>query len=377
MQRLSPDQKIGYAVTLGILAALLLTLAVPATVIRFVAAAVLVIAAAAVCVLVKKRRILSFYKRQILLLVAIIAAVYVMLSYIVGAMFGFTPTVPALSLDTFFRFVLPGTAIIIATEIIRAVLLSQESRVTPILLYLVCLCAELTVGGGFRGIDTMYRLTQFTAFTCFPAVTTNLLYHYLAKRYGIWPNLALRLILFLSGYLIPVTPKTPAILTSFALLLLPLAVYLFVDKLYEKKIRFASATRASKWRPVWVGVVLAVMLSVVMLISCQFRFGILVIATESMTGTIDKGDAVVFEQYEEQELAVGDVIVFLNDNGHRVVHRIEEITHVDGQTQYFTKGDANDVMDHGYLTDSRIVGVVQFRIVSIGYPSLWLRELFN
>lgn len=376
LKRISPDQKIGYGVTLGVLAALLATLAVPATSIRFVAATVLVIAAAAVCVLVKKRRILSFYKQQILLLVAIIAAVYLMLTYIVGAVFGFAPTTPALSPDTLLRFVLPGVAIIISTEIIRAVLLSQEGRTIPILLYLICFFAELTLGGGFRGIDTLYRLTQFAAFTCIPAVTANLLYHYLSGRYGMGPSLVFRLMLFLSGYLIPVTPKTPPILSSFVLLFLPLAVYLFVDRLYEKKTRRALQKRG-KWAYVGAGVTLAVMLSVVMLISCHFRFGMLVIATESMTGSIDKGDAIVYEQYDGQSLEVGDVIVFRSDAGSRVVHRIVDVAHVNGQMQYYTKGDANDVADHGYLTESQIIGVVQFRIVAIGYPSLWLRSVFQ
>ena len=373
---LSPDQKIGYGVTLGALAVLLATLATPAAYIRLVAAVALVITAAAVCVLVKKRRILSFYKRQILLLIAIIAAVYLMLLYMSGIVFGFTATVPALSPDTLWRFILPGISIIIATEMIRTVLLSQDSKVIPILLYVTCLAAELTLGGGFRGIDTMYRLMQFTAFTAFPAVTANLLYNYLSKRYGMAPVVVFRLILFLSGYLIPVTPSTPPALTSFALLILPLIVYLFIDKLYEKKIRYANK-KIGVWRVASGCVILALMISVVMLISCQFRYGALVIATESMTGTIDVGDAVVYEQYDGQALEAGDVIVFWAPNQTRVVHRIEEIVCINGQNRYYTKGDANDVRDVGYLTDAQVIGVVQFRIVSIGYPSLWVRSMFK
>ena len=118
------------------------------------------------------------------------------------------------------------------------------------------------------------------------------------------------------------------------------------------------------------------MVSIVMLISCQFRYGILVIATESMTGEVDKGDAVVYEQYKNQIIEEGDIIVFkVNDS--LVVHRVVEIERVNNINRYYTKGDANSFIDVGYITDSNIVGVTHFKIKYIGYPSLWIRSLFD
>ena len=112
-----------------------------------------------------------------------------------------------------------------------------------------------------------------------------------------------------------------------------------------------------------------------MLISCQFRYGILVIGSESMTGSIDKGDAIVFEKYENQEIAEGQVIIF-NYNGMQVVHRIIEMKEVNGIVRLYTKGDANAMKDSGYLTKKDVYGVVKFKIKYIGYPTLWVRNLF-
>ena len=113
-----------------------------------------------------------------------------------------------------------------------------------------------------------------------------------------------------------------------------------------------------------------------MLISGVFQYKILVIETESMTGAIDKGDAVIYETYDEQTLKAEDVIVFNKDNA-LIVHRIVEINNINGEIRYYTKGDANDSVDSGYITDVQIVGIIKLKIKFMGYPSLWVRSLFT
>jgi signal peptidase len=145
--------------------------------------------------------------------------------------------------------------------------------------------------------------------------------------------------------------------------------------LYEKKKRYARQ-RTGKLFFVGVCASVALMISLVMLISCQFRFGVLVIATESMSDEINKGDAIVFEQYEDQTIEVGDVIIFERGKS-RIVHRVTEIQKVAGQNRYFTKGDANESADIGFITDEDIVGVTCFKIAYVGYPSLWVRDIVS
>ena len=118
------------------------------------------------------------------------------------------------------------------------------------------------------------------------------------------------------------------------------------------------------------------MAAVTMLISCQFRFGVLVIGSESMTGAINKGDAVVFEKYNKEKLQKDQVVIFKKDD-ILVVHRIIRIKNVNGQYRYYTKGDANQKEDESYITSKDIVGVTKFRIQYIGYPSLWMRDIFS
>lgn len=97
-----------------------------------------------------------------------------------------------------------------------------------------------------------------------------------------------------------------------------------------------------------------------------------------MTGSINMGDAVVYRAYNDKstKLETGNIIVF-NKNGLQVVHRINEIKQYNGEYRYYTKGDANEKPDDGYITASSIVGKVNFKIKYIGYPTILIRRLFN
>ena len=376
MRTLQSNQKIGYAAAALSLVALLAALAAPASLIRLIAAAVFVLAAVATCAFVKKRSILSFNKRQVLLLLSVIAAVYLMLYYLTGLYFGYAAIHRALSFDSLWQFILPLSLIIVCSEIIRSVLLAQNSRLISVLVYLIGVLSELLMAGGVQEIDSIYQLMDFLGMVLFPALTANLLYQYISKRYGFWPNIVYRLILTLYVYLIPFAPNAPAVLPAFALLLLPLIAYAFIDMLFEKKRRMARHKK-SKWRFVPIGAVLILMVAFVMLISCRFRFGAIVIATESMTGEINRGDVVIYETAEHHVIEENDVIVFSKDANTRVIHRVIEVEVLNGQRRYITKGDANDAPDLGYVTEDQIIGEVRLKALYIGYPSLWLREIFK
>jgi signal peptidase len=113
-----------------------------------------------------------------------------------------------------------------------------------------------------------------------------------------------------------------------------------------------------------------------MLISCQFEYGLIVVATESMTGEINKGDAVLYRRYDGQPIEEGQVIVF-ERNRTKVIHRVVDIQNIDGALRYYTKGDANEENDAGYVTEPEIIGLTDHKIPLIGYPTVWIRDLFS
>ena len=97
---------------------------------------------------------------------------------------------------------------------------------------------------------------------------------------------------------------------------------------------------------------------------------------------VEKADFLGINEFNASDVKVGDVVVYdavwFNQP---VIHRIINITQVNGTTMYMIKGDNNDSPDPYYVTSSQIkekVVTVDDNLVvipKIGYLSLWLRGL--
>lgn len=373
------DRKKIYIFSLLVFAALLLTLFAPVGIGRPLAAGLLLPAAAVAVLLIKKRTALSVNSKQVLLIVSVIGILYVMAYYLSAIYFGFTKTGYGLKADILFRLALPIGVIIVASEIIRYVLCVQGKWAASAMAYLICLTADVIIYSNIAGITNFAAFMDLLGLTLLPGVLSQLLFNYLSARYGYWPNLAYRALTVWVFYLIPYGSAIANSLVAFVNLLLPIGIYLFIDALFEKKRRYALRNMSRFWRifsMIFTALALVIMVGMVMLISNQFRFGALVIATESMTGELNKGDVAIYERYEDQPLVEGQVIVFEKNNSV-TVHRIVDIEIINGNTRYYTKGDANEDMDYEYITDAHITGLVNHKLPFFGYPTLWLRSLFE
>ncbi len=357
-------------------AGLLSSFFLPLGYVRFVAAAILIVAAVTVCFLIEKRSILSFNRRKILLLVSTSVAVFFVLYYVSGLFFGYYQAVYRFSFDTLWRYILPIFALIVASEVLRHVSLAIDGKAIVILTYILCVLSDLAIENGFIYIDNIHGFMDFVGMTLFHSITSNILLNYTSKYYGMPTGIVYRSVLYLYPYIIPLIPNTPQILFAFVLLLMPLMVLVFLRALFEKKNRIARKKK-SKWRLVAGGGAAVMLISFVMLISCQFRYGIIVIGTGSMSDEINRGDAVVYEAREHCAIEKNDIIIYEKDAQTRIVHRVIEIQSVNGQARYITKGDANEEPDFGYVTEEQILGVVRFKVLYLGYPSLWLQNTLN
>lgn len=374
------DKKTIRIVSASVLAVLLLALFLPSGESGRIVAAILLLPAAVLVVLfIKKRSILSINKAQVLMIMTVIALVYVMLYYLSGLKFGFVVNPYRLSVGIFFKYILPISAIIACTEIIRAVIMAQSGRLSKVFCYFSCVVADMLIVSNISGVTSFNRFMDLIAGALFPAIVANLLYHYLSKRYGMYPNLVFRALTTLHLYVFSVRSGISETLFNFFKLILPIAIYLFIDALYEKKRKYALGNTSRVARiasGILTAVVLIVMTGTVMLVSNQFKYGSLVIATESMTGELNKGDVAIFESYDNRPIQEGQVIVFEKGKS-MIVHRVVDIEIINGVTRYYTKGDANEDNDKGHILDSDIVGIVHYKLPYLGYPTIWIRSLFK
>lgn len=373
---LTIDRKVLYALATVLFFVLLVLLCVPNSIARYICAGFVAIMAFVIYFLVKKRSILSINKREVLILFSVIGALYVTLYYVLGIFYGFANNPYKLGVTLIFSHILPIVVVIIATEITRSVLVAQKGTIVNILTYLSCTLAEIIALGSSIDVTNFNRFMDMVGMVILPALTSNLLYNYVSSKYGAAPVVVYRLLRTLHIYLIPVATAVPESLLAFAELVIPIVILVFVYALYENKGKRA-VEKPAWWKKVLTVVVVILMILVVMLISCRFEYAIIVIGSESMTGELNKGDAVVYEDYDEgDEIQKGTILVFDKD-GTRTIHRVIDIEYVNGQVRYITKGDANTSSDDGYITHANIVGIAKFKISYIGYPSIWLRGIFT
>ena len=131
----------------------------------------------------------------------------------------------------------------------------------------------------------------------------------------------------------------------------------------------------------------AVILIVVLILAQHLN----VVVSGSMEPAFYRGDIVAIEKSDlfgihefdpGSDVQVGDVVVYdAKWYSQPVIHRVINITDVNGTTMYVIKGDNNNAPDPYYVEPSQIqakvitVGDHLLVIPKIGYLSLWLRGL--
>ncbi len=369
---MNSDKKNLLILSCSLLLSSIIALLIPNPISRYFLTISLIIFVILFIFLVKKRKIFSIYKKQVFYIFIVAGIVYLTLYYLIGIKFGFYKTNPSgILIDG-----LPLLISVICFEIIRNIIVSQENKAAVLLYFIAFIIGEIVLLTNLQDIKSFYAFMDLIGMVLLPSIMFNVLYHNISKEYGFYPNIGLRVILILPTIAIPFDTYTPDSLISIINLIYPLVLLELINLLYQKKRRLAI-DRSFKLTPIVIGVLIVVSTSFALLVSNQFDYGALVIATESMTGEINKGDFVIFEKIEySDELKEGCVIVFKKEDNY-IVHRLVGIENIDSEDRYYTKGDANESNDAGYITRSDIVGVTQFKISYIGYPTLWLRELFD
>lgn len=100
-----------------------------------------------------------------------------------------------------------------------------------------------------------------------------------------------------------------------------------------------------------------------------FGYSVLIVASPSMTGAIEEGDAIIIKKSDSY--AVGDVITYFPaDENFSVTHRIVKM---EGD-KFYTKGDANQSEDPDPVLIEQIAGKVAVKLDKVGYFIEWLKS---
>ena len=94
-----------------------------------------------------------------------------------------------------------------------------------------------------------------------------------------------------------------------------------------------------------------------------------------MNPVYERGDAVIYEKKNAQQIKKGDILVFKR-NQMVVTHRVQEVIQKNHQLFFQTKGDHNEKTDSVLVSQEDVLGTVQYIVKYIGYPTIWFNETF-
>ena len=374
-----------YLLEIILSALLLITLIISKKITYITLALLLLTYTITIKITIKQKNIFSIYKKQILISMISLGLIYIGIFYMFGFYaYNFSRTPTLLNLNTLYKYIIPLTIIIISTEEIRQTfilkngtikILKKQIDLSKIILFINMVLIDVLIYIRLYDITKLDDFITVIGFIVFASVSCNMLYNYITKRYGNKSTITYKLITTLYIYIIPIIPNMYIYFRSFIRMIYPDIIYLILEHTYSKT-NFVIANKDKNKNIIRTTTTLIICTLITMLISCQFKYGILVIGSESMTGTINIGDTIIYEQYKNQTIKKGDIIIF-NNSGIKTIHRVIKIENINKETRYTTKGDANELEDLGYITNENIIGIKKLRIKFIGYPTIWLRELFN
>lgn len=366
-----------YTIQITLILFLLLAMFLGNVFTRQIIAVVLLVFMIISLVLIRTNTIKPLDGKQVTILLGAFGTIYIAMIYILGIFTGFYNSTVKLSVWSILNYIIPYTVIIISSEIMRRTLLLKEDKATSILITISMVLLDVILWTNIYELKTIKDFFTLIAFIIFSSVANNLLYNYIIMRYkDARPIIIYRMITTLYIYIIPITPDTYIFLESILRIIVPYIIYVIIEGLHSKNNQIISTKQ--KIKEIIISVILCIIVAlIVMLVSCRFRFGALTIGSGSMTGTINKGDIIIYEKYKENEnVRTGDIIVFTSEDT-RIVHRVTEQRNLGDEIRYYTKGDANEQEDQGYRLRTDVVGKVKFRIPYIGYLTLLINDMFE
>ncbi|MBP5204636.1 hypothetical protein J6Z48_03285, partial [bacterium] len=313
------DNKRLYFFQVVLLISLLVALYISNTITRVSLAVFMVIYAIVSNVFIKRKRFKSMHHKQVILLMTAMACIYIAVFYLMGFYFGYYKAPFKFSIGTIGKYILPITAILVSAEYIRNIFIMQKStiiikskklNISEILLFLSMIVVDILVYRTLYGRFTNYdQYLTLLGLIIFSSVSCNLLYNYVSRRYGQSSIISYRLITTLYYFIFPLIPNVYMFFRAFLRMIIPYLIFLFLERTYANT-RTIISYREKRRNIITTSTLFIVLLLFIMLISCKFRYGMLVIGSGSMSGSIDKGDAVVYEDNHGQSINEDDVVVF-------------------------------------------------------------------
>ena len=317
----------------------------------------------------------SLYKKNADKMVVISLMVTILVAYLLGFFVGFTKNGYITSASVFFRYAIPVLLIKTSREVIRYIIAKNSTyKRKPLIIFtIIVIVFEILCAAKSAVLTDTEYIFYFVSMTVLPCIAENLLCSFLAYNFGVETLLLYVLPYSLHTYVLPYIPDLGNFINSVVFIMLPFMIYMLTVRIvrYQNKEKISLNQNTRNLFAIPIIVFLSVL---ALLVSGLLRYRLIAIASDSMNPVFYRGDGIIYKNIRYvDKIEVGDIIAFQN-SGRIITHRVLGIVETPESTIYKTKGDNNNVKDDYDVKDKDIIGVVEYVIKYIGYPTVWFSE---
>ena len=296
------------------------------------------------------------------------------IAYLLGIILGFNRGF-AYSIQSLLYGVIPTILLVIITEFLRFILLKNTFGHKKTIIIFTILIIIFNVATKVGVIDSNYKLFLFIGATVLSTIAIESLCSYLVIKVGPISGIVLKLTLGLYPYILPIVPNLGDYIKTVIDIILLYSTYTTINKgllEYEKNDKYIDKFNAR----IITYPIIILLIGLVILVSGVFKYQMVAIASDSMIPAYSRGDALIIGKCDVDNIEVGDILVFKNNNAI-VTHRVIKKEVVNNEIRFTTKGDNNKAKDDIISTSSNVIGKAHFVIKYVGFPTIWINEVFN
>lgn len=310
--------------------------------------------------------------------IIIILIIYFIIYFLSGLIFGYEYTLYKNDILSIIKNIYIIIFPIIISEYIRNKLVvnTNDNIKNIFLISVIFILININFNQFFNRIVSFSSGFKYISVIIFPLTITSFVMTKLSRTTGKKSTITYSVFLKAIPIILPIIPSIPWILTAIMGISLPMIIYYnnyYMELMYERKMR-RFETNYKKDIPLYIITIL-----IILFILKVFKYYPVAILSNSMKDTFSKGDAVVVEKIDSnniKKLKEYDIIYYRKNNKY-IIHRIVEIINEDDKKYFITKGDNNNTIDNWKVTEEEIIGVIRFSIPFIGYPSVWMNDSIN
>lgn len=311
----------------------------------------------------------------------IVILIYIIIYIYMGFIFGFVKSPYSHNIITILKNIWQFIIPIVLIEYIRSSIVNSnnKNKLFIIIITLILFLIEINISNILNNLQDREEGFKYLSSVFIPLFAYNILYTYLSLKGSYKLVLIYRIIYELMFLISPVYPNLDWFATGIMDILMPTIIYIVFKYDFEKRNRNLNRIRLKKQRPIVYIPLIILIITFAAFMLGLFKYEPVAIVSNSMNPVFYRGDVVILRKVDKKILKNMEnytIIVYRIDN-QQIVHRVVDIIEKDNKKYFKTKGDANNTEDLELVSEEQVVGIYQFSLKYIGYPSVWLNEFFK